>query len=81
MQLDEASRVVAQASGVLLEFEGEKFVVSVAHAVPIGTSGWALEIGLDPRKGMEVFHIKGFIYPAELTRSTADLRRLDVEFQ
>jgi hypothetical protein len=31
----------------MVDFEGERFVMSVAHAVPKESHGWAIEIGLD----------------------------------
>ena len=80
MRTDEAGCVVAQATGTLVEFQNRLFVISVAHAVPKDTKGWALEVGLDPRHGIEVFHINTFAYAAEFTRSTATYRELDLCF-
>lgn len=80
MRTDETGRVIAQATGTLVEFQNRLFVISVAHAVPKETSGWALEIGLDPTHGTEVFHINAFAYAAEFTRSTASFRELDLCF-
>lgn len=78
MRLDESGNVIGQASGTLVDFEGGRFVLSVAHAVPKETRGWAIEIGLDPSKGTEVYHVHAFVYPAEFTRSTATFRELDL---
>ena len=49
MRLDEGGNVIWQASGAMVDFEGGRFVMSVAHAVPKESSGWAIEIGLDPK--------------------------------
>jgi hypothetical protein len=47
MRLDDGGNVIGQASGTMVDFEGERFVMSVAHAVPKESHGWAIEIGLD----------------------------------
>lgn len=78
MRLDRDGNVIKQASGTMLDFEGGRFVISVAHAVPKETDGWAIEIGLDPRKGTEVYHVNTFVYPGEFTRSTTTFRELDL---
>gem|GEM_PF-6113150 len=78
MRLDKSGNVVGQASGTMVDFEDGRFVLSVAHAVPKETRGWAIEIGLDPSKGTEVYHVNAFVYPAEFTRSTATFRELDL---
>jgi hypothetical protein len=78
MRLDTSGNVIAQASGTMIDFEGGRFLISVAHAVPKDSTGWAIEIGLDPRKGTEVYHVRAFVYPAEFTRSTKSFRELDL---
>lgn len=78
MRLDRDGNVIKQASGTMLDFEGGRFVISVAHAVPKETDGWAIEIGLDPRKGTEIYHVNAFVYPGEFTRSTGTFRELDL---
>lgn len=78
MRLDDGGNVIGQASGTMVDFEGERFVMSVAHAVPKESHGWAIEIGLDPSKGTEVYHVNAFVYPGEFTRSTATFRELDL---
>lgn len=78
MRLDPSGNVIARASGTMIDFEGGRFLISVAHAVPKDSTGWAIEIGLDPCKGTEVFHVRAFVYPAEFTRSTKNLRELDL---
>lgn len=78
MHLDEGGNVIGQASGALVDFEGGRFVISVAHAVPKESRGWAIEIGLDPRKGTEVYHVNAFVYPGEFKRSTGSFRELDL---
>lgn len=78
VHLDGKGDVIGQASSAMLEFQGGRFVISVAHAIPKDSRGWAIEIGLDPRKGTEVYHINAFVYPGEFRRSERTFRELDL---
>lgn len=78
MRLDVQGNVIGQASGAMLDFQGGRFVISVAHAVPKESRGWAVEIGLDPHKGTQVYYINAFVYPGEFKRSEGTFRELDL---
>jgi hypothetical protein len=73
-----SGELLTATSGVLVDYEGRRFLIAAAHAVPRGTSGWALEISHDPVHGTEVLHLAPFAYLAEYRRDTATLRELDL---
>lgn len=77
-QIDENGQVIDHASGTLIDYGGRRFLLSVAHVVKRGTTGWAMQLGYDPILGTEVFHLKGFAYPGEFTRSAGIMRELDM---
>jgi hypothetical protein len=77
-RIDENGQVVGHASGTLIDYGKRRFLLSVAHAVKRGTAGWAMQLGQDLNRGTEVFHLKGFVYPGEFTRSTGIMRELDL---
>lgn len=77
-RIDESGQVIGNASGTLIDYRGRRFLLSVEHAVNLGTGGWAIQLGHDRNHGTEVFYLKGFAYPGEFTRSTKAMRGLDL---
>jgi len=61
------------ASGCLLNYRGRRFILTVAHVVRSNPSGWALEIGFDEGKGLEIYRPSCFLYLDEVRRGTAEL--------
>lgn len=77
-RLDENGDVVGHASGALVDCADRRFLLSVGHAVKRGTSGWAIQLGYDSAHGMEIFRPNGFCYVGEFSRSTKQMRELDL---
>jgi hypothetical protein len=68
---------VGTASACLINYRGRRFVLTVAHAVEMGSSDWAIELGFDPRKGTEIYRPSTFLYLGELKRGTGEVTEVD----
>ena len=77
-QVDAAGNVVGRATGALIEYSGHRFLLSAEHAVPRGSSGWAIQLRFESGKGTEMYWPRDFIYVAEFRRSTSSIRELDL---
>ena len=73
-----SGELLAATSSVLIDFQGRRFLLAAAHAVPRSSAGWALEIGYDPAKGTEVLHLAPFVYLGEYSLGSKALRELDL---
>jgi hypothetical protein len=69
---------VGTASACLINYRNRRFVLTVAHAVRMGSSNWvAIELGFDKSKGTEIYRLPSFLYLGELKRGTGDVTDVD----
>lgn len=75
----ENGNVIDTGSGALIDYQDNRFLVSVEHKVKRESSGWAIVIQQGD-KGLEFYRPNSFAYMGEFTRSTSSLRHLDLCF-
>ena len=68
---------VGLASGCLVDYRCRRFILAAAHAVKLGSSDWAIELGYVDGKGTEFFRPSSFLYLAEMTRGIAAINEID----
>ncbi len=68
------------ASGCLVNYQGRRFILTVAHAVSLGSSDWVIELGNDEERGAEFYQGVRFIYPGEMNRRTGEIADVDYTF-
>lgn len=66
------------ASACLLNFRGRRFIVTAAHAVPLNSSDWHIDLGPDEKGRRETFHLGPFLYAKDFHRSSGEIRDVDV---
>lgn len=65
------------ASGCLVNYRNRRFILTVAHAVELGSSDWAIELGFDERRGTEIYRPHSFLYLGEMRCRTAAITEVD----
>ena len=65
------------ASGCMVDYRCRRFILTAAHAVKLGASDWAIELGYVDGKGTEFFRPSFFLYLAEMTRGIAAINEID----
>ncbi len=65
------------ASGCLVNYQSRRFILTVSHAVKLGSSDWAIAIGIDEKKGIEIYRPSSFLYVGEMRRGTAAITEVD----
>lgn len=68
------------ASGCLADYQGKRFLLTVAHAADETSSDWMLDLGYDIGKGTEFYRPHGFARLAEITCSSGAIRLIDFSF-
>lgn len=79
-RLDAQEYLLGIGSGTLLDYRGRRFLLTVQHNVPLGSSDWILDLGKRSDKGTEIYKPKYFLYVCEYTRSTGEARAIDFCF-
>ena len=66
------------ASGCLVNYQGRRFILTVAHAVMRGSSDWVIELGYDEeRRETEIYWPACFLYLGEMKRGTNEVAEVD----
>lgn len=76
-RLDPNDSPVGTASACLINFRGRRFVLTVSHAVKMGSCDWVIDLGFDTRKGTEIYRPSSFLYLGELKRSAGEITDVD----
>lgn len=65
------------ASACLLDYHDRRFVLTVSHAVNLGSNDWAIDLDFHPAKGTEIFRPSAFLYLNEMKRGTGEITEID----
>ena len=65
------------ASGCLVNYQGRRFILTVAHAVGLGSSDWVIELGNDEERGAEFYRPACFLYLGEMNPGTGEIGDVD----
>lgn len=65
------------ASACLLNYQDRRFVLTVSHAVKLGSNDWAIELDFHPEKGTEIYRPSTFLYLNEMKRTTGEITEID----
>ena len=68
------------ASGCLVNYRGRRFILTVAHAVKLGSSDWVIEIGNDEEHGTAIYRPACFLYLGEMKRGTGEISDVDYTY-
>ena len=68
------------ASGCLVNYHDRRFILTVAHAVKLGSSDWVIELGNDEEKGAEFYRPTRFLYPGEMKPGTGEITDADYTY-
>lgn len=68
---------IGVASGCLVDYRDRRFILTAAHAVGLGSSDWAIELGYVDGRGTEFYRPFSFSYLAEMTRGIAAINEID----
>lgn len=79
-RLDSAVNPVGFASACLIHYRDKRFLLSVQHAVKLGSKDWIVDLGYVPGKGTEFFRPHGFNYVAEMKKGEGSIRSIDLCF-
>ena len=76
-RLDASDVPIDMASSCLIDYRGRRFLLSVQHAVDMGSRDWIIDLGYDPAKGTEFYRPRSFNYVAEMTRGSGVIKGID----
>jgi len=76
-RLDAEEIPVGLASACLIDYKRRRFLLSVQHAVDMGSKDWIIDLGYDPAKGTEFYRPRSFNYVKEMTRGSGVIRDID----
>jgi hypothetical protein len=65
------------ASGCLADYRGRRFLLSVSHAVKMGSADWVIELGAEAKGGTEIYRPANFLYLGEITRGEGKFTQVD----
>ncbi|MEC4889223.1 MAG: hypothetical protein RI101_04110 [Nitrospira sp.] len=68
------------ASGCFVTCQDRRFILTVSHAVELGSSDWVIELGYDNTRGAEFYQGARFCYPGEINRRTGESAGADFAF-
>lgn len=69
------------ASGCFVTYQQDRrFILTVSHAVELGSSDWVIELGYDNNRGAEFYRVAQFYYPGEINRRTGENAEADFSF-
>lgn len=71
---------VGIASGCLVNYQGRRFILTVAHAINLGSSDWVIELGNDEEKGAEIYQPARFIYLGEMNKGMDEIASVDYTY-
>lgn len=71
-------QVLAFGSGTMLDFEGQRFLVTAGHVAKIDSNGWAVVVQQHSDGCLEYYKPNAFFHVGEGRRSTSSLRMLDL---
>jgi hypothetical protein len=65
------------ASGCLVDYRGRRFILSVSHAVKLGSADWVIELGDEEKGGTQIYRPAHFLYLGEITRGEGRITPVD----
>lgn len=65
------------ASACLVDYRGRRFLLSVQHAVDMGSKDWIVDLGYESGKGTAFYRPYSFNYVAEMIRGSGSIRGID----
>jgi hypothetical protein len=68
------------ASACFVTYQDRRFLLTVSHAVELGSSDWVIEVGYDNNRGTEFYRGARFNYPGEINRRTGESSMADFTF-
>ncbi|MDN5943211.1 MAG: hypothetical protein L0H94_15135 [Nitrospira sp.] len=68
------------ASGCFVAYQDRRFILTVSHAVELGSSDWVIELGYDDKRGTEIYRVARFCYPGEINQRTGESSVADFTF-
>lgn len=71
---------IDMASGCFVNYQNRRFILTVSHAVELGSSDWVIELGHDNTKGTEFYRGVRFYYPGEISRGAGGIADADFTF-
>ncbi len=71
---------VDMASGCFVNCQNRRFILTVSHAVELGSSDWVIELGYDNTKGTEFYRVARFYYLGEISRGAGEIADADFAF-
>ena len=79
-QLGSNDSPIGIASGCLVNYRGRRFILTVAHAVKLGSSDWVIQIGDDKEYGTAIYRPACFLYLSEMKRGTGEISNIDYTY-
>lgn len=76
-RFDASGKAVEFASGCLVDYYGQRFLLSVQHAVGMQSNGWVVDLGQTDRGDTEIYRPHSFNYVGEITRGTGQMKHID----
>jgi hypothetical protein len=78
VQVGVNEQMLAFGSGTMLDFEGQRFLITAGHVAKIDSKGWAIVVQQHSGGRLEYYKPNAFVHVGEGRHSTSSLRMLDL---
>ena len=79
-RLDQTNSPIEICSGCLVNYHGRRFLLTVSHAVNLGSRDWVIELGNDQQRGAEFYRPARFCYLAGINLSAGEIANFDYAY-
>jgi hypothetical protein len=79
-RLDQNNYPTEICSGCLINFHDRRFLLTVSHAVNLGSRDWVIELGNDEQSGAEFYRPARFCYLAGINPSVGEIENFDYSY-
>lgn len=65
------------ASGCLVNYRNRRFILTVSHAVKLGSADWVIDLGYDEKNGTDTYRPTCFLYLGGMKRGNVEIVDMD----